>query len=200
MTVDPYFTRFEGPSPVAQIARDIVRRGLWVAPVMMGIGAAIWSTEGFFSVGYGMLLVLANFAIAAAIIATTSRISLALLMGGVMFGFLIRLGVIFIAVYLVRDAGWIDLLALGLTIIITHLGLLFWELRYVSLSMAYPGLKPGVGGQTTTSNALRPVITDPAASAQEADAVAREAADAPDPDNGSRRNETTDTNKEHSQP
>lgn len=197
MSVDPYFTRFEGPSPVAQIARDIVRRGLWVAPVMMGVGAAIWSTEGFFSVGYGMLLVLANFAIAAGIIATTSRISLALLMGGVMFGFLIRLGVIFLAVYLVRDAGWIDLLALGLTIIITHLGLLFWELRYVSLSMAYPGLKPGVGGQTTKSNALRPVISDLAGSAAEADA---DTADADDADAASRDNEPTDTNKEHSQP
>ena len=191
MTADPFFTRFEGPSPVAQIARDIVRRGLWVAPVMMGIGAAIWSTEGFFSVGYGMLLVLANFAIAAGIIAATSRISLALLMGGVLLGFLIRLGVIFLAVYLVRDAGWVDLLALGLTIIITHLGLLFWELRYVSLSMAYPGLKPGVGGQTTRSNALRPVVTDPGATGDSA-------VDVDDAD--ARDIEPTDTNKEHSQP
>lgn len=195
MTVDPYLTRFEGPSPVAQIARDLVRRGLWVAPVMMGAGAAIWSTEGFFSVGYGMVLVLANFAIAAGIIAATSRISLALLMGGVLFGFLIRLGVIFLAVYLVRDAGWIDLLALGLTIIITHLGLLFWELRYVSLSMAYPGLEPGVGGQTTKSNALRPVVTDLGGGADEADADAAAAADA-----AHNRTEPTDTNKEHSQP
>ena len=32
--------------------------------------------------------------------------------------------------------------ALGLTIIVTHLGLLFWELRYVSASLAFPGLKP----------------------------------------------------------
>ncbi|MFN3215057.1 MAG: ATP synthase subunit I [Acidimicrobiales bacterium] len=200
MSADPYLTRFEGPSPVAQIARDIVRRGLWAAPVMMGIGAAIWSTEGFFSVGYGMILVLANFAIAAGIIAATSRISLALLMGGVMFGFLIRLGVIFLAVYLVRDAGWIDLLALGLTIIITHLGLLFWELRYVSLSMAYPGLKPGVGGQTTESNALRPVVTDLAVSTDQTDAVALDAAEAADGDDDNRDNEPTDTNKEHSQP
>jgi hypothetical protein len=33
---------------------------------------------------------------------------------------------------------------LGLTIILAHLGLLFWELRYVSLSLAYPGLKPNL--------------------------------------------------------
>jgi hypothetical protein len=32
--------------------------------------------------------------------------------------------------------------ALGITVIVTHLGLLFWELRYVSASLAFPGLKP----------------------------------------------------------
>ena len=26
--------------------------------------------------------------------------------------------------------------------IVTHLGLLFWETRYVSASLAFPGLKP----------------------------------------------------------
>jgi hypothetical protein len=31
--------------------------------------------------------------------------------------------------------------ALGATIIATHLGLLFWELKYVAISLAQPGLK-----------------------------------------------------------
>jgi hypothetical protein len=42
----------------------------------------------------------------------------------------------------VRDAAWISFPALGSTIIITHLGLLFWEMKYVALSLAHPGLKP----------------------------------------------------------
>jgi hypothetical protein len=45
-------------------------------------------------------------------------------------------------VFAVRDAGWISLPALGATIIATHLGLLIWELKYLALSLAYPGLKP----------------------------------------------------------
>ena len=151
MSADPFVTRLEGPSPVAEVTRDIVRRGLWMAPVLMGIGAAIWGTDGFFSVGYGVGLILLNFALAAAIIAYTSRISLSLMMAGVLFGFLIRLGVIFVAVYLVKDAHWMNLVALGLTIIVTHLGLLFWELRYVSASLAYPGLKPDQGGAANPS-------------------------------------------------
>ena len=30
----------------------------------------------------------------------------------------------------------------AILILVTHLGLLFWELRYVSASLAFPGLKP----------------------------------------------------------
>jgi len=33
---------------------------------------------------------------------------------------------------------------LALTIGVTHLGLLIWETRYVSASLAYPGLKPRI--------------------------------------------------------
>jgi hypothetical protein len=49
---------------------------------------------------------------------------------------------LFLAVYLVKDAGWISRPALGLTIIVSHLGLLAWELKYVAASLAHPGLKP----------------------------------------------------------
>ncbi|MEY4224878.1 MAG: hypothetical protein RIS33_1812, partial [Actinomycetota bacterium] len=31
---------------------------------------------------------------------------------------------------------------LGFTIIVTHLGLLVWEMRYVAASLAFPALKP----------------------------------------------------------
>jgi len=64
------------------------------------------------------------------------------MMGAVLFGYLARLGLIFLAVILVRDAGWISLPALGFTIIVTHLGLLVWEMRYVAASLAFPALKP----------------------------------------------------------
>ena len=79
---------------------------------------------------------------APALIAGSARISLGLMMGAVLFGYLIRLGLIFLAVWLVKDTAWISFPALGSTIIITHLGLLFWEMKFVALSLAAPGLKP----------------------------------------------------------
>jgi hypothetical protein len=35
----------------------------------------------------------------------------------------------------------VDVVVLGVTLFLTHLGLLFWELRSVSFSLAAPGLQ-----------------------------------------------------------
>ena len=87
-------------------------------------------------------LMLVNFALAAGLVAVTARISIGLMMGAVLFGYLVRLGLIFLAVLLVKESGWISLPALGATIIVTHLGLLIWEMKFVALSLSHPGLKP----------------------------------------------------------
>lgn len=133
--------RFEGPAPEVAVSTDLVRRGVLVAPVLIALCAVIWGADGAGSAAYAIGIVLANFALAAGSIAISARISLALMMATVLFGYLVRLGLIFLAVFLVRDAGWVSLPALGATIIVTHLGLLIWELRYVAISLSSPGLK-----------------------------------------------------------
>ncbi len=137
----PVEIRFEGPAPEVQVSTDLVRRGIYVAPVLIAICGVIWSADGAWSSAYGIGIVLANFALAAGSIAIAARISLGLMMATVLFGYLVRLGLIFLAVYLVRDAGWVSLPALGATIIVTHLGLLVWELKYVAISLSSSGLK-----------------------------------------------------------
>ena len=91
---------------------------------------------------FAIAVVCVNFLLSAALITWTARISIGLMMGAVLFGYLLRLGLIFLAIWLVKDASWVELVPLGITLIVTHLGLLFWELRYVSASLAFPGLKP----------------------------------------------------------
>jgi hypothetical protein len=137
----PVEIRFEGPAPEVQVSTDLVRRGIYVAPVLIAICGVIWSADGAWSSAYGIGIVLANFALAAGSIAIAARISLGLMMATVLFGYLVRLGLIFLAVFLVRDAGWVSLPALGATIIVTHLGLLIWELKYVAISLSSSGLK-----------------------------------------------------------
>ncbi len=137
-----FTTRLDGPAPEVSVSKDMVRRGIIVAPVLIAICGVIWGLDGVWSSAYAIVLVLVNFALAATLVAVTARISLGLMMGAVLFGYLVRLGLILVAVLLVKDAGWISLPALGATIIVTHLGLLLWELKYVAVSLAHPGLKP----------------------------------------------------------
>ena len=137
-----YVTRVEGPAPERDIARDMVKKGLIAAPILVAVCWAIWGTDGALSALYGIAIVCVNFLVSAALITVTARISLGLMMAAVLFGYLGRLALIGVAIMLVRDASWVSLVALGLTIIVTHLGLLFWELRYVSINLAFPGLKP----------------------------------------------------------
>lgn len=124
------------------IAFDILKRAIPAVPVLIIAAALIWGTNGALSAGYAIVLVLANFVLSAVLLSWAARISLALLMGVALFGYLLRLGLITIAVLLVKDQSWVALVPLGLTIIVTHLGLLLWEMRYVSTSLAFPGLKP----------------------------------------------------------
>jgi hypothetical protein len=152
MSDAPVFTtRLEGPSPEVHVSTDMIKRGLIVAPLLIAVCAVIWGGDGAWSAAYGIGIVLANFAIAAGIIAMAAKISLGLLMAATLFGYLIRLGLIFLAVYLVKDAPWISLPALGATIIVTHLGLLFWEMKYVAISLANPGLKPASPARPTST-------------------------------------------------
>ena len=141
--------RDTGPSPEAEITRDIVKRGLIAAPVLIGASWLIWGDAGAWSSAYGLGLVLCNFMIAAGLVATTARISYALMMAATLFGYVLRLGIVALAVMLVRNEPWVDLVALGLTLVVTHLGLLFWEMRYVSATLAFPGLRPAVNLRPT---------------------------------------------------
>ena len=138
----PFVSRFDGPAPEVGVTKDMVKRGLVAAPVLVAICGVVWGMDGAWSSAYAIALVLVNFGLAAALIAMTARISIGLMMGTILFGYLLRLGLIFLAVFLVKDAAWISLPALGTSIIVTHLGLLIWELKYVAISLAHPGLKP----------------------------------------------------------
>jgi hypothetical protein len=138
----PMTTRLDGPAPEVQISKDMIRRGLIAGPLLILVCGVVWGMDGAWSSAYGVALVLVNFAIAAGLIAVTARISLGLMMGAILFGYLVRLGLVLLAFVLVKDAGWMSRPSLGLTVIVTHLGLLVWELKYVAASLAYPGLKP----------------------------------------------------------
>jgi hypothetical protein len=129
-------------APERELALDMAKRALPLAILPVGACAVVWGVAGAASAAYAVALVVINLLAASWILTTAARIGETAVMGAALFGYLIRLGFIFAAVWPVKDAGWVEPVALGVTLIVTHLGLLVWELRYVSASLAHPGLRP----------------------------------------------------------
>lgn len=132
----------EGPAPESEIVRDMVKRAAMAAPVVIVVFGLIWGINGAISTGYAIAIVVVNFIVAAFLDSTGARISVGMLMGMSMFGFFIRMVIVFGAFFAARQASWMLVVPFGITLVVTHLGLLFWEMKYVSANLAHPGLKP----------------------------------------------------------
>jgi hypothetical protein len=142
-------------APEFELVGDLLRRALPVAPVVIAVAAVVAGLHGALSAAVGVALVAANLVLAAASLVWAGRISLGLLMGVALGGYAVRIGLLFLVVLLLQELSWIHLPSLGLTLVVTHLGLLFWELKYVSASLAHPGLKPATAPATSPSKERR---------------------------------------------
>lgn len=147
-----------GPAPVAEVsaavspeasaapelavAGDMVRRSVVFAVPLLAGGALGWGWSGAFSVGLALALVLVNFGLGAAVIGWGARMGASAMMAAAMGGYVVRLGIVTAAVLPVRHHDWFELLPFAVSLLVTHLGLLIVEARHVSVSLAFPGLKP----------------------------------------------------------
>lgn len=125
-----------------EIAFDAIRRGLPALPVVVLVAGLLAGTAGAWSAAYGIAIVLVNLALSAVSLTWAARISPTMIMATAMIGFLVRMALVTTAIFVVKDDAWVSLTTLAITVLVTHLGLLFWETRYVSASLAFPGLKP----------------------------------------------------------
>jgi CDP-diglyceride synthetase len=139
---DTFLGPVGGGEPELEIARDLTRRAVWALPAALAVSFLLWRVDGVLSSAFAIALVVANFLLAAYMNSRAARISPALLAGVAMFGFLFRLTIVFAGFWLTREAEWMNVVAFGLTVVVAHLGLLFWEMKYISASLAFPGLKP----------------------------------------------------------
>ena len=136
-------------APETEIARDLFRRGLMISPLPLAFGLIGWGRNGLASTAYALALVLLNFLLAAWAMATAARISPVVLMATVVGSYVVRLALITLATLAVAGTSWWKPIPFGLVLIASHLVLLAWETKYVSASLAFPGLKPRVAAATT---------------------------------------------------
>lgn len=132
----------DGPAVERVIVWDMFKRGLPALPVVVGAWWLAQGRDAGLSAAVAIVLVLANLAVSALLLSWAAKINLGVLMGAALFGFLFRFGVLTVAVLALRTLSWIELVPLGITLVIAHLGLLFWELRFVSATLAFPALRP----------------------------------------------------------
>lgn len=125
-----------------RMASHMVRWGAIVSPLLLGISYLIWSVNGLESSAYAIALILINFWVTAKLMEMGGRISLSALMGAAVGSFIFDLVLLTAAVVPVAKAPWMNLWALGLTLIVTHLGLVVFEANSVSARMAFTGLYP----------------------------------------------------------
>jgi len=137
----------DAPSAVTEpverrVALDLARHGLYIAPAVVLVAGVLRGADGAASAALGLGLAIANFVATAAGLGWAARRSPSVLMSVAFGGFIIRMAVLLGAMLLAEALfGWVDVVVLGLTLFGTHLGLLFWELRSLSLTLAAPGLK-----------------------------------------------------------
>lgn len=132
-------------NPQAEIVLDMAKRGLLVSPVLVALGAVFWGTNGALSVLFALGVVLLNFGASAAVVRKGTELPPSFIMMFVLGGFVVRMAFVVGAITVAGHFSWVAKVPLGLTIVLTHLGLLAWETRHVSNSLAYPGLKPRRG-------------------------------------------------------
>jgi hypothetical protein len=129
-------------APEHDLAFDRAKRAVPLAPVVVAVAAIVRGADGAASATLAVGLVVVNMLVAAAGLAWAARRSPAALMGTALGGFLVRMVLVTLVIALVRDQSWVDLPTLAVAILVTHLGLLAWETRYVSANLAFPSLKP----------------------------------------------------------
>ena len=143
---DPTSTSEVG-APERQVVIDLARRWFVIGPLLALVSTLIWGFAGLWSSLLALGLVMLNFLIGAAAIGYAAKISLKAIGPAVLGGYLLRLGLLAAVVLPIRSQGWFEPLPFGIVLLVTHLGLLLWELRHVSATLAYPGLKPSSLGR-----------------------------------------------------
>ena len=130
------------PNVETDLAADMVKRAIPLAPAIVLVALVAAGSKGAWSALLAVAIVVVNFLLAAVSLSWAARTSPVTLMATSLGGFLVRMGLVTAVVLAVRHASWINLSVLAITILVTQLGLLFWETKYVGASLAFPGVKP----------------------------------------------------------
>jgi hypothetical protein len=129
-----------------RIALDLARHAALVAPVVI-LGLGLWrGTEAALAALGAIAIVVANWLVAGASLGWAARHAPQALVGVALFGFLFRLAAITVVGAGIKALDIVDWPVFCGVLLAGYGGLLVWELRSISFSLASPGLKPKSSG------------------------------------------------------
>lgn len=111
----------------AQLARNTVKRAVFVGPPLIALFWVVRGLDGAIASAVAMLLVVGNFLLFGGLLSVSAKISLSLYHAAALFGFFIRLGLITLAVLIITRLVELDRMALGITLVVAYLTLLSLE-------------------------------------------------------------------------
>jgi hypothetical protein len=141
---------FDAPPPSIEmierdIAVDLAKKAVIVTPIVV-IGVGVWrGPDAALGALLALALVVVNFFASAAILGWTAKHAPHALAGVAMLSFLGRLVIITIIGAGIKELDIVDFPVFAITLVVSYLALLFWEMRSISLTLAHPGLKPKPG-------------------------------------------------------
>jgi hypothetical protein len=121
-----------GPAIESDLARATVARAIYVGPVLVLIFGVLRGWDGAWSAALGVVVVIANFLLAGAIMSVSARISLQAYHAAALIGFFLRLGLFIGAVYLIAALVEVDRTAFGISAVVAYFALLTWEAVSIS--------------------------------------------------------------------
>lgn len=130
------------PEHESEIARDLAKRALFVAPIVLVV-AGIWQGwDGVAGAALGLVVVAANFLLLAKLMATGAKAGAQAVAFAAMLSYAVLLIVVTLIAVALRGISTVDLASFVVTVALVHLGLLFLELPKLGLTPGAPGLKP----------------------------------------------------------
>ncbi len=129
---EPDATTTHGPAPDARpveaiIGKNIAKRVVWIGPPLVLVFGLVSGWLGALSAFIGVVIVAVNFVVGGYLLTAAARVSLSLYHAAALFGFFIRLGLITLTMVLIVSVFEIDRVAMGVSAVVSYLGLLTLE-------------------------------------------------------------------------
>ncbi len=140
------------PDHESEIARDLARRALIAAPIVLLVAGVWQGWAGAFGAALGLVVVAANFLVLARLMATGAKAGAQATAFAAMLSYAVMIIVITLMAVVLRGISQVDVASFVVTIAVVHLALLFLELPKLGLTPGAPGLKPRPLSETDAKN------------------------------------------------